>query len=312
MRSRKRVELARPLHTMLFLMLIVTAAAPGCIDIAGADMRHVEREEKRFSTGAKPQVTLSTFDGAIEIRPWDKNEVLVVVEKRAVDKAAADAIAVRAEQEGDRVTVDVTGPKRTGISIFGNIGRSARLIVSLPATSDVNAKSGDGSIDVESVAGKMELRSGDGSIHGRALKGEVTAHTGDGSIHLVDLDGALTVDTGDGSIHVNGKLSTVRARSGDGSMTIRADQGSAASADWDITTGDGSVTLEIPGDFNGELDAHTGDGGVHVDDVGLTEAPSDESERHSRRRSTVRGRLGSGGKTVRIRTGDGSITLRRS
>ena len=37
-----------------------------------------------------------------------------------------------------------------------------------------------------------------------------------------------------------------------------------------------------------------------------------DEERHSRRKNSVRGRLGAGGKSVRIRTGDGSITLRRS
>ena len=32
--------------------------------------------------------------------------------------------------------------------------------------------------------------------------------------------------------------------------------------DWDITTGDGSVTLYLPPDFSAELDARTSDGGI--------------------------------------------------
>lgn len=306
-----RTTLRNASAAVLFAML----AAPACVDIVGADMKYVEREEKRFPTTTKPQVTLSTFDGSIEIRPWDRKEVMVVVEKRAMTKEGVDPIAVHAEQDGDRITVDVTaGPREhRGLDFFGINSRSAKLIVSLPASSDVSAKSHDGSIDVENLTGKMDLRSGDGSIRGRTLTGDVNAHTGDGSIRLENIDGALNVDTGDGSIHVSGKLSAVRARSGDGSMTIRADQGSTAGSDWDITTGDGSVTLEIPGDFNGELDAHTGDGSVHINDVAVTETGgSDDEGRHSRRRSSVRGRLGTGGKSVRIRTGDGSITLRRS
>ena len=298
-----------PIGGLLLLML----AAPACVDIVGADLKYVEREEKRFPTTARPQVTLGTFDGPIEIRPWDRQEVLVVIEKRAINKDGVVPIVVRAEQSGDRITVDVTAPKNEGLNLFGVNGRSAKLIVSLPAASDVTAKSGDGSIDVESLTGKMDLRSGDGSIHGRWLHGDVNAHTGDGSIRLDGVDGALTVDTGDGSIRVTGKLTALRARSGDGSMTIRAEGGSTAAGDWDITTGDGSVTLEIPDGFNGELDAHTGDGGVHVNDVTLTDtSTSGDEERHSRRKNSVRGRLGSGGKSVRIRTGDGSITLRRS
>jgi len=275
------------------VIVLATLAAPACA-VVGADFKYTEREEKRFTTGAKPQVTLSTFDGAIEIRPWDRQEVLVTVERRAMSKEEAAAIVVRAEQNGDRVTVEVTDPQRGGgAHFFGFVGRQARLIVSLPAASEVDAKSGDGSIDVESLSGKIDLRSGDGSIHARSLSGDVTA------------------TTGDGSIDVTGRLTALHARSGDGSVHVHADPGSAAAADWEITTGDGSITLEIPDAFNGELDAHTGDGGIHMDGVSVAEG-SNGDDRQSRRRNSVRGRIGSGGKSIRIRTGDGSITLRRS
>jgi hypothetical protein len=103
----------------------------GCIDIVGADLgRYVEREDKHFSTTAKPEVALSTFDGSIEIRPWDRSEVQVIIEKRGSDKSAVSAIEVHAEQSGDRVTVEVKAPKRSYGLTFG-LARSAKLIVSL-------------------------------------------------------------------------------------------------------------------------------------------------------------------------------------
>ena len=120
------------------------------------------------------------------------------------------------------------------------------------------------------------------------------------------MKGALDADTGDGAIVAEGTFTSVRARSGDGSVTIRADAGSSASAEWTITTGDGPVVLEVPDGFGGELDAHTGDGAIEVHDVTLSNVTGRIS------RNTVRGRLGSGGGPVRVRTGDGTITLRRS
>jgi hypothetical protein len=101
-------------------------------------------------------------------------------------------------------------------------------------------------------------------------------------------------------------MTSVRARTGDGSVAIHADAGSVPEADWDITTGDGSVTLELPDGFNGELDAHTGDGGIRMNDITVSNVSGTIS------RSNVRGRLGAGGHSVRVRTGDGSITLRKS
>jgi DUF4097 and DUF4098 domain-containing protein YvlB len=232
--------------------------------------------------------------------------VQVVVEKHARDKADADDIEVRAEQNGNHVIVEVKSHKDDHAFHIGwNISRSARLIVSAPAASDVAARSGDGSIDVERISGRLELKSGDGSIHGRELGGAVTAHSGDGSIKLDGVSGALDVDTGDGSITVGGKLTTVRARSGDGNVTVRVEPGSAPSADWNITTGDGSVTLVVPDGFGAELDAHTGDGHVRLDNVTVSDVAGEI------RKNTVKGRLGSGGPALRVRTGDGSITVRR-
>ncbi len=281
-RSIKRLALPSVLAALL--------ADPGCVEIVGADLnKYVERDEKQFTVSGKPEVTLATFDGAIEIRPWDKSDVQVVIEKRGHDHDDVAKLEVKSEQHGNRIEVSVTEPKRdrSGFNLHFN-NRSARLIVSVPASADVSAKSGDGSIDIERVLGHLELRSGDGSIRGRELGGEVDANTGDGSIKL------------------DGKLTGVRVHTGDGSVTIRAAAGSVTGADWDIVTGDGSVTLEVPDGFGAELDAHTGDGSIHLRDVAVTNVTGEI------RKNTVRGRLGDGGKAVRVRTGDGSITLKKA
>jgi hypothetical protein len=263
----------------------------------------VEHEEKRFKVSGQPDVQVSTFDGAIEVRPWDQPEVLVAIEKRGRDKAATDAIEVHAEQNGNHISVDVRAPKNES-SWFG-ARRSAKLIVSLPAKADLVAKSGDGSIDVERLSGRVDLRSGDGAIRGRDIAGDLKAHTGDGSIKIEGLDGTLDVDTGDGSVTAGGKLTSVRARTGDGSVTIHAAPGSTASGNWDIVTGDGSVVLELPEGFGAQLDAHTGDGSVRLQDVTLSNVTGQIGK------NSVKGTLGSGGHDMRLRSGDGSITVRR-
>jgi DUF4097 and DUF4098 domain-containing protein YvlB len=286
--------------------LAAVMGGTGCIDLVGADARFVERETKHFSTSGTPDIHLDTFDGAIEIRAWDKPDVEVVIEKRAVNREAAATIDVRAEQSGNRVTVEAKTAKPGGIGFHINYSRSAKLIVSAPANSNLAARSGDGSIDIEHMTGRLELRSGDGSIHGRDLSGEVNVHTGDGSIRIDGVKGSLDLDTGDGTIVASGTLTAVRARSGDGGVTIRADSGSVPSGDWEITTGDGSITLEVADTFNANLDAHTGDGGISIRDLTVSNVGGKIA------RNNLRGQLGSGGPQVRLRTGDGGITLRRA
>ena len=304
------MALSAEIRFPLAAAVLAAVLAAGCGDIIiGADLgKYVEREEKHFSTsGGKAAVELSTFDGSIEVRPWDKPEVQVIIEKRARDKAAADDIDIRAEQTGDHIVIEVKARKsdHRGMNLGWNLSRSAKLIVSMPASADLIAKSGDGSIDVERITGRVEMRSGDGSIRAHDVGGDVTAHSGDGSIRIDGANGALNVDTGDGSIVLAGKLSGVRARSGDGSVTVRAETGSTSGADWDISTGDGSVTLELPDGFGAELDAHSGDGGIRMHDITVSKVSGEI------RRNTVRGQIGSGGRMVRVRTGDGSITLKK-
>jgi len=78
--------------------------------------------------------------------------------------------------------------------------------------------------------------------------------------------------------------------------------------DWSMTTGDGGVALYLPSDFGAELDAHTGDGSIRNE---LNVATDNDGDRDKERR-TLKGKIGAGGRTLRIRTGDGSIRLKTS
>lgn len=289
-------------RSFLPVAVLPLIAWAGCIDVSGADSgKFQQHEEKRFTVQGKPEVVLSTFDGSIEIRSWDNPDVSVTIEKRAATQAQAAALEVESTQNGNRVTVEVKHSRNVW-SWFGP--GSARLIVSVPQAADVRATSGDGAISLDRVNGTLSLRSGDGRIQATNSSGRVSVATGDGSIDLNGVDGAIEATTGDGRVRIAGKLSGVHARSGDGSIAIQAQPGSSAEADWDITSGDGAITLQIPDGFNAELDARTGDGGIHLEGVNVTTSGTIT-------RNTVAGRLGSGGRALRVRTGDGSITLRR-
>lgn len=266
----------------------------------------VEREEKSFRVAGRPDVTLITFDGSIEVRSWDRNEVAVTIERRAATAEAAKRLEVRAEQTGDRVEVEVVRPK--GMNVEFGMGPSASLVVKLPRASNLEARSGDGSIRVDDVAGRVSLRSGDGSIAGTTLDGEIAAHTGDGSVSLDRVSGRISVETGDGSVNVSGVVRGLHARTGDGSITVRAADQSAVLEDWDVSTGDGGMTIELPRGLDAEVDARTGDGGISVEGLEVVRASSGREDD----RDELRGRIGAGGKILKLRTGDGSIRLRRA
>jgi DUF4097 and DUF4098 domain-containing protein YvlB len=289
-------------------MMLAATSASGCV-VSVDSQGQIVREEKRFNIKGIPELHLSTFDGSIELRSSDQPEVVIEIEKRGATKEDVEALQVTSTQDGNRIELEVKRPRTETLSGFGfHRSSSARLIVSVPNRADITARTGDGSIRVDGVHGKINLHTGDGSIRAANVNGDLRMHTGDGSITVEGGEGTLDLDTGDGGVDVTGKLTAVKMHTGDGSITYRAEPGTVMSDGWEITTGDGGVSLYLPSDFAADVDARTGDGSIANDLTVNAEAENDRSEN----RRSLRGRLGSGGKLLRIRTGDGSIRLRPS
>lgn len=278
----------------------------------------VSRETKKFTVTGSPEVLLETFDGAIEIHSWDRKEVEIEIEKRAMEQSIVDEMKIVAEQEGDKIVVKVTGPTRQqnrGIQIGVNFSPSARLRVAVPRESSINAKSTDGSIAIEDVIGKITLNTGDGSVRATRVSGEMFVRSGDGAIRMDAVEGKLDLETDDGSIVGETRPTSLRAHTGDGTIRLEVLRDAKMAEDWDVQTSDGSIVLTLPSDFNGELDAESRDGAVRSTHPAIKAEPRAERvegegrrEREERRRS-MKATLGAGGKTLRVRTGDGSIRI---
>ena len=271
---------------------------------------YIEREEKRFTVSGVADLNVSTFDGRVEIRSWDRDEVLVEIEKRGQDKDAVSKISINANQKGSAITVETT---HTGRTVFVGIGHftstSARLLVTVPRKTNIVARTGDGSMTLDRVEGKIDLRTNDGSIKVTEGKGQVVVESRDGTLTLDDVGGHVEARTGDGSVRVSGVPQELRVRTGDGSVTLRIRDGAQMSEDWTIDTGDGSVTMELPSNFNAFVDADPGsDGRVHSDFT-LENAKGANITGKKREKGPVSGQIGTGGKHLTLRTGDGTIRI---
>lgn len=298
--------------------LLASALLAGCevnLNTEGLSVR----ETRAFTVAGVASLDLDTFDGAIEIHSWDQAEVEIEVEKRAMEQSLLDQIKVAATQQGDQIVLKVTGPSRTefsGVTIGVHVSPTARLRVVVPRKTNIVARSGDGSIRAEAIDGKIVLATVDGSVTATRLSGEVQVRSGDGAIRLDQVAGKFDLETDDGSIGFEGNPSVLRLKTGDGSVRAQIDVDTVMIDNWDLTTGDGSITLTLPAVFNAELDAETSDGVVRSshplldDDSDERRRGEDGDERRERRR-ILRTRIGDGGKVIRVRTGDGTIRIER-
>jgi DUF4097 and DUF4098 domain-containing protein YvlB len=236
-----------------------------------------------------------------------------------MEQSLLDDIKVESSEKNGVVTVKVTGPARAefrGVTVGVHVSPTARLRVAVPRNSNVQAKSGDGSIRAEAIEGKLVLTTEDGSVTGTRLGGNIQIRSGDGAIRLDNVTGSIDLETQDGSIGIEARPSVLKARTGDGAIRAQIEPDTVMTDNWELTTSDGSVTLTLPGLFNGELDAETSDGSVRtshplLEEVGDGRRDGEGREERRERRRTLRSKIGDGGKMLRIRTGDGTIRIDR-
>jgi hypothetical protein len=270
------------------LALVAVASAPARAD----EWTH------QYSVKGRADLHVKTDDGSVRIEPGTEGQIDARVTTSGW-RIAPGEVTVTESQTGDRVDVEVRLPRERFHLGFGS--RSIQVVLRVPKQSDLEVRTGDGSIDVQPVSGRVSLSTGDGSITANGLQGETRLHTGDGSIRATGLGGRLEADSGDGAISVRGRFDALNLRTGDGSIDAAAEPGSKAETAWSLGSGDGSITLRLPEGFGADLDAHTGDGSISLQKpVTVTGTIREHS---------VRGTLGPGGPPLRIHTGDGSIRL---
>jgi len=255
---------------------------------------------KTFDIKGTPEVVLKTNDGHITVKTWNQPRVQATLIATGYAKTDYE---VEPRQSGDRVEIEIRKRNRQFTWDWGN--RTFRLEVIMPSKGTLDAQTGDGHVEVTDLSGRIQVTTGDGHISGRDLEGSVKLKTGDGHISLSRVKGSLSAHTGDGHMTVGGRLEELDLETGDGHVSVTVESGSAMKSNWNVRTRDGRVSVELPANFAGDVDAHTGDGRISSGLHG-----GSDTERHGRSdRHDYRARLGTGGHIFTIRTGDGHIRL---
>ena len=265
------------LVAMKRLSLAVLAVA-----IVAAVPAYADEWSKTYNVSGRADLRIETSDANIRVTTWDRNtiEAKVVTNRYKIGEGG---IRVEEHQSGDSVEIDVRYPHHNFNVEWGQ--HKVDIIIQMPREGRVNLRTGDGKIDIAGLKGEMDL------------------HSGDGSENLEGVDGKLHASTGDGHITAQGRFDELELKTGDGHVEVRATQGSTLAAGWRLETGDGNVSLEIPSELSADVSLHTSDGHIDLDMPITTEGKIRENEVH--------GKLNGGGSSLTIRTGDGSIHLRK-
>jgi DUF4097 and DUF4098 domain-containing protein YvlB len=261
------------------LFALVFALTP----LALTPLAQADEWSKTYTITAQPDLRVDTSDANIRVDTWDKNSIDVHITSNRY-KFGDNGLHVIERQNGDAVEIELRFPHHNFTVQFGSV--KVDIEVHMPRQGRVNLRTGDGSIELANFKGDMELESGDG--HER----------------IESVDGKLRARTGDGHIRVAGRFDALDLNTGDGRIEARVLSGSTMTSSWNVRTGDGGVTLELPEGFAADVDLHTNDGHINV------EMPVTVDGRMGEK--SIRGKINGGGSLLTIHTGDGSIHLEKS
>lgn len=224
---------------------------------------------------ANGRITLKGSDRDwVTVRAWKQ-----VHGRRAVTQEFAQQVEVHAEQIGDELRIFADHPTPPwGVSL------AVRYAIETPREVDVNLRTVNskievsgtrGSIDVTTVNGRIALEGDTGPIRARASNGTIKAE-----INTLTEDAEFSTTNGAIGVDVHRCMGSV-----------------------DASTSNGTITLTLPADFAGLLDAEARRGRVHSDfPVPVV----------GKFRNQLNDEIGEGGDAViKLRTRNGSIRLKR-
>lgn len=223
------------------------------------------------------------------------------------------------------ISYEIHTPRETTLHTRSGSGHQRVTNVNGP----VDASTGSGGMEVSGVTSGARLQTGSGGIEMSDISGSVRARTGSGGIRGDKIGGYSSVnasakfqgkalplasagttgpgaqnaylefEAGSGHIRLQNIAGSLRASTGSGGIDAEGRQ----MGDWDLRTGSGGVSVQLPQNSKFSLNARTNSGSVSSD---FPVTAQGTMSRHE-----LVGSVNGGGPRLDIRTGSGGIRIEK-
>lgn len=257
-------------------------------------------EELHFESPAGGILRLHNANGRTCVRGEDRSDIEVRITKtaRAESSDAAERmleqIHLVSEENGDALELEVEVPSRW------NRRGCARIEVRLPREIRVELTAVNGRIEIEGLRSSVRARSSNGSACITDMVGDIEITTSNAKVCCSKTCGKLVARSSNGKIEIEEHRGSIDASTSNG--LIRAALDAVGKHGVSLATSNGRIVLELPEQVDAEVDVRVDNGTIR----------NDRTLEHSNRDTNgrLRGRLGSGGAPIKLRTSNGSISLR--
>lgn len=257
-------------------------------------------EELELDVPPGGEIRIHNANGKTRVVGEDRDLIHVRAQKlaRAESPEAAerllDEIRVAAAEVGGNLEIEVEIPKRW------NRHGHVNLEVLVPRKLRVAVHASNGKLCLEGMRGAVRARSSNGPVRVSDVVGDLEVYTSNARIICDRTQGRLTARSSNGKIELREHRGSVDASTSNG--VIDASLEELGEAGILLATSNGRIILDLPEDVDAELDMRVDNGLIRTD----RELSAQTRETNGR----VRGKLGRGGSLIKLRTSNGTISLR--
>lgn len=279
-------------------------------DLTCSRIRFCEmREEKASPTG---QFAVDGIhNGSLTVRGWNRNEVKVrwrVSTDSFTEKDAKDLFnRIHTHVSAGRATVD--GPEKTFSHWVDGMDWDVSAEIFVPFKTALRLEAHNGSIVASDISGRVDARSHNGQVRLERIQCGVDASSHNGQIRLIGVTGSAVFEAHNGQVNITGLQGDVRGTSHNGGVAVELAGKSSPTRSVDIENHNGAINLSLPSSFSARVRTESNHGGVSSD------FPISVRSNGGMRRINDDLRdfeIGSGGgASVRIRTNNGGIRIKR-
>jgi DUF4097 and DUF4098 domain-containing protein YvlB len=228
-----------------------------------------EEVDKTIDAASDGHVHVSNISGSVTINGWSRDQVEVTGE---IGRNVEELIV---ERDGDKVTIKVKVPKKSGRGIESD------LYINLPVASSIDVGTVSADIEVTGVLGDQELNtvsgdvttevddrdvsagsvSGDVEITGHGKDAETHGNTVSGDVTLIRVAGNAAAESVSGDVVVDGgSFDRAQFNTVNGDVLFRAElrRGGKLGAE----TVNGEVELQFEGEISARFDVETFNGDI--------------------------------------------------
>jgi hypothetical protein len=257
-------------------------------------------ESMRVPAPASGSISVHNANGKTRVVGEDRNDIEIRIHKSVsadcpdLAESLLDAIHLQNGKSGDVLEIEVSIPRKCSRRAV------AHLEVRVPRATQVSTSSTNGKICLEGLERSVRARSSNGSIVISEIVGDIDVTTANAKVACRCTEGRLLARSSNGKIELGGHTGSIDAATSNG--IIKATIDALGLEGISLSTSNGRIVLELPDDSDADIDMRVENGHIR-NDIELEEmAPQGEGR--------VRGRLGKGGTPIRLRTSNGTISLR--